>query len=121
MAMVLAELGHRARGLRTGQATAVAVSQCRRSRTAEINCESSTRTQGKGAVANSVLAAPCDLLVASGGVPCTTAYPQHCSAVHTHRRGDAKPDWQNDNGIVFWRWQVGMEMEIAMAGGDILI
>lgn len=43
-------------GLRTGQATAVAVSQCRRSRKAEISCQSSARTQSKGAVANGVLA-----------------------------------------------------------------
>lgn len=39
---------------------------------AEISCQSGARTQSKGAVANGVLASPCDVLVRT-----ICVYPQH--------------------------------------------
>lgn len=129
-------------GLRTGQATAVAVLQCRRSRTAEISCQSSARWQSKGAVANGVLAKS-NVMMCWCKARRTTyeiVYPQRCPAACTvsgrmysegstgwdrgtprHRffleegckTGLTKRQWH----CSFWRWQVGMEMEIAMAAG----
>lgn len=46
---------------------------------AEISCQSGARTQSKGAVANGVLASPCDVQL----VAYDCVYPQYCQAAQT--------------------------------------
>lgn len=117
-AQILAELGRRASHWASDGRCSVAESQCRRSRTAEISCQSSARTQSKGAVANGVLASPCDVLVCaidcvSAALCCSTSTVGSTAWHRDTRHRFLAGGMQNriarmTMALSLWRWQVGM-------------
>lgn len=129
-------------GLRTGQATAVAVLQCRRSRTAEISCQSKCQVaeQRSGSERRVGQVQRDDVLVQGKAYDVRDRVPAALSrscTVSGRMYSEGSTGWDRrtprhrffgkrgcKTGLTrrqwhcsFWRWQVGMEMEIAMAAG----